>query len=73
MSQEGYVALTIVIAVFLLIVFFVSFILYVRQKPPKGCENLGRDESKCASCGEASCRFYHRAEKKMENDKKGDE
>jgi hypothetical protein len=62
MSQTGYVILAVVILVILVVIFFVSFLLYVRQKPPKGCENLGRDESLCATCDQASCRFYKKAE-----------
>lgn len=70
MSREGYIALTIALVVALLVLFFVSFVLYVRQKPPKGCENLGRDESKCANCEMISCRFYQRVEKNIKDDKK---
>ncbi len=74
MSQTGYVILTIALVVLLAIAFFVSFILYVRQPAPKGCEKLGRDESKCENCEQSSCRFYayamEKAAKKREEENK---
>lgn len=58
MDKTGYIILAVSVLIVLLITFVVSFLLYVKQKPPKGCENLGRDESKCGDCPEHSCRFY---------------
>lgn len=62
MSKGGYIALAVALTVVLLALFIVSFLLYVRQPAPKGCENLGRDMSQCGSCEESSCRFYRKAE-----------
>ena len=42
----------------LLAIFIISFIVYIRTPRPKGCENLGRDESKCQGCKHQECRFY---------------
>lgn len=60
MTKTGYLILAICLLAFLLIVFVVSFVLYVKQPAPKGCEHLGVDESKCSDCSEAGCRFYSR-------------
>ena len=38
MSKEGYLILAISILVILLVVFIVSFVLYVKTPAPKGCE-----------------------------------
>ncbi len=69
MPKEFYVTLTIVLLILLIVIFFVSFLLYVKTKPPKGCENLGRDETKCQNCSETSCRFYHLEEDLQKKDK----
>ncbi len=71
MPKEFYIGLTIALTILLIVIFFVSFLLYVKTKPPKGCENLGRDESKCGNCKETSCRFYH-LEDKLQNKDKGE-
>ena len=73
MGQPLLVALSIALVVVLVAVFVVSFILYVKTPAPKGCENLGRDESKCSTCPETACRFYsiHHEDDKGET-KKGD-
>ena len=49
MSQGGYLAIGISVIVILLVVFIVSFVLYVRTPVPKGCEKIN-DEA-CAKCG----------------------
>ena len=58
MSQTGYLILGISILVALLIVFIVSFILYVRTPVPKGCEDIRASEEKCSSCSNNECQFY---------------
>lgn len=58
MDKLGYLLIAIAVIVLLIVIFVVSFVLYVKTPAPKGCENLGRDESKCGGCSETSCRFY---------------
>lgn len=58
MSQTGYLILAISILVALLIVFFVSFVIYMKTPVPKGCEDLKMSEEKCSSCGHSECHFY---------------
>ena len=58
MTQTGYLILGISIIVALLIIFIVSFLLYVRTPAPKGCENIKISEENCSSCNNKECRFY---------------
>ena len=58
MSQAGYLVLAISILVALLAVFIVSFILYVRQPVPNGCENIKINDENCSSCNHKECKFY---------------
>ena len=58
MNWVGYLVLGISILVVLLVVFIVSFILYVRTPAPKGCENIKISEENCSSCSHSECRFY---------------
>ena len=58
MTQTGYLILGISILVALLIVFIVSFLLYVRTPAPKGCENIKINEENCSGCSHSECRFY---------------
>ena len=58
MSQTGYLILAISILVALAIIFFVSFILYVRQPVPKGCEDIKINQENCSSCNHKECKFY---------------
>ncbi|MBQ7994847.1 MAG: hypothetical protein IJ247_01345 [Bacilli bacterium] len=58
MNKTLALSLSITLIAILLIVFFISFLLYIRTPRPKGCETLGRDESKCSSCKHQECRFY---------------
>lgn len=66
MPQWAYLVIAIAIIVLLAIIFVVSFVLYKRTPPPKGCENLGPSDDKCASCSETGCHFniYHDKNKK---------
>ncbi|MBO4286081.1 MAG: hypothetical protein J5880_01965 [Bacilli bacterium] len=57
MSQTGYLIIAISIMVVLLIVFFVSFVLYRKTPVPKGCEDIMASEEKCASCSNKTCQF----------------
>lgn len=54
MGKTGYIILAILVLVFLVIVFFVTYVLNKKNPVPKGCENL-IDEEKCASCTNTSC------------------
>ena len=58
MSKEGYLILAISILVILLVVFIVSFVLYVKTPAPKGCENIKINEENCANCHREECSFY---------------
>ena len=58
MTQLGYLFLAIGILLTLLVVFIVSFVLYVKTPAPKGCEDLKASEEKCASCSRSECQFY---------------
>ncbi len=62
MSKEAYLIIAISILVGLLIIFFVSFILYRRTPLPKGCENLKKDEEKCSACSNEQCMFHKKEE-----------
>ena len=62
MSQTTYLIIGIVILVALLVVFFVSFILYMRTPVPKGCEDIKVSEEKCSSCSHSECHFYRAKE-----------
>ena len=72
MTKTVAIIVAVSILVVLAILFFVSFRLYVKTPPPKGCENLGRDESKCETCEESGCRFYQSAFR-AENEKRRNE
>ena len=58
MTQTGYLIIAISILVALLVVFFVSFVLYMRTPVPKGCEDIKASEEKCSSCSHSECHFY---------------
>jgi hypothetical protein len=58
MSKEGYLALAISILVILLVVFIVSFVIYMKTPAPKGCENIKISEENCANCNHSECSFY---------------
>ena len=58
MSQVGYLVIAISILVALLVVFIVSFILYIRQPVPKDCENIKINDENCSSCNHKECKFY---------------
>ena len=58
MSPVGYLVIAISILVALLAIFIVSFILYVKNPIPKGCENIKISEDNCASCNHKECKFY---------------
>lgn len=58
MSQTGYLIIAISILVALLLIFFISFVLYRRTPLPKGCEHLKMSDEKCASCDNANCMFH---------------
>ena len=63
MDQTGYLILAISILVALLVIFFVSFVLYKRTPVPKGCEDIVASEEKCSSCNNHNCRFNTKGEK----------
>ena len=58
MGQIAYLIIAIAILISLLIIFIVSFVLYVRTPVPKGCENLKVSDENCSSCSHKECKFY---------------
>ena len=58
MGQIAYLIIAIAILISLLIIFIVSFVLYVRTPVPKGCENLKVSDENCSSCNHKECKFY---------------
>ena len=58
MSTTGYLVLAISILVILLVIFIVSFVLYVKTPAPKGCEGIKINEENCSSCHHKECSFY---------------
>ena len=68
MSGGLRIFLAILIIAVLVVIFVVSFILYRKTPVPKGCEDLGPNEEKCASCKEEHCHLNiyatHKEEKK---------
>ncbi len=68
MSKELAIVLAVAIIVLLLVIFFVSFILYRRTPAPKGCEKLAPSEETCGACKKAGCpiRWVAETEQKEE-------
>lgn len=58
MSKEMYLLIAILILVALLIIFFVSFVLYRKTPLPKGCEHMKMSEDKCEACSNEGCMFH---------------
>ena len=58
MSKVGYLIIAIAILVVLIVIFFVSFILYRRTPVPKGCEELEMNDHNCSICGHSECSHY---------------
>lgn len=66
MDEPAARALAIALLVFLALLFVISFVWYMRTKPPKGCERTRKEESDCIGCKNAGCRLYRpRAEKEI--------
>jgi hypothetical protein len=63
MSKQAALILAIVILVSLLIVFVVSFVLYMKTPVPKGCEALSINEENCAGCSNKSCTYNKKEDK----------
>lgn len=71
MSQEAALILAIVIIALLLIIFVVSFVIYMRTPAPKGCEKLKIGPKSCEDCDVQGCMIYkshHKEEKKEEKE-----
>lgn len=58
MTKTALLIIGISVLVSLLVIFVVSFILYVHTPAPKGCEDIKISDDKCASCSNNECRFY---------------
>lgn len=66
MTTTGYLILAIAIIVALLIIFVVSFVLYMRTPAPKGCEKLKIGPKNCEECDVEGCMIYKQRHKKEE-------
>ncbi len=66
MSTTGYLILAISIIVVLVIIFVVSFVLYVRTPAPKGCEKLKIGPKSCEDCDVEGCMIYKQRHQKEE-------
>ena len=62
MGPTGYLIIAIAVLVSLLIIFIVSFILYMKTPVPKGCENIKSGGEHCSSCSHSECKFYQGGE-----------
>ncbi len=66
MNTTGYLILAISIIIALVIIFVVSFILYMRTPAPKGCEKLKIGPKSCEDCDVEGCMIYKQRHKKEE-------
>lgn len=66
MTTTGYLILAIAIIVALVIIFVVSFVLYMRTPAPKGCEKLKIGPKNCEECDVEGCMIYKQRHKKEE-------
>jgi hypothetical protein len=66
MTTLGYLILAIAIIVALVIIFVVSFVLYMRTPAPKGCEKLKIGPKNCEDCDVEGCMIYKQRHKKEE-------
>ena len=66
MTTTGYLILAIAIIVALVIIFVVSFVLYMRTPAPKGCEKLKIGPKNCEECDIEGCMIYKQRHKKEE-------
>jgi hypothetical protein len=62
------IIIAICVIAFLLVVFIVSFILYRKTPPPKGCEHLKIDDGACSHCTEVGCDLYATYHDKAKDD-----
>lgn len=58
MSKELYLLIAIMILVALLVIFFVTFVIYRRTPLPKGREDMKMAEEKCEACSNQNCMFH---------------
>ena len=70
MTTLGYLILAIAIIVALVIIFVVSFVLYMRTPAPKGCEKLKIGPKNCEDCDVEGCMIYKERHKKEEKEEK---
>lgn len=66
MTTLGYLILATTIIVALVIIFVVSFVLYMRTPAPKGCEKLKIGPKNCEECDVEGCMIYKQRHKKEE-------
>ena len=55
MSKEGYLILAIAVLAVLLLLFVLSFILFIKTKVPKGCQK--QPSELCGECPNKHCEF----------------
>ncbi len=72
-KSTGLLIVGIILIIFLIGLFFVSYLLNKRTPIPKGCEQIAYDVQSCSGCKETSCEYHIRAEemlKKMQTEMK---
>ena len=62
MGKTEYLILAISILVALLVIFIVSFVVYMKTPAPKGCEDIKASEEHCSNCSNSSCQFHKKKE-----------
>ena len=68
MNTTGYLILAISIIVALVIIFVVSFVLYMRTPAPKGCEKLKIGPKNCEDCDVEGCMIYKERHKEQKEE-----
>ena len=68
MDQNTAFIIAIIVIVALLIVFVVSFVIYMRTPAPKGCEKLKIGPKNCEYCDVEGCMIYKERHKEQKEE-----
>lgn len=68
MDQNTAFIIAIITIVALLIVFVVSFVIYMRTPAPKGCEKLKIGPKNCEDCDVEGCMIYKERHKEQKEE-----
>lgn len=55
--MDPYVILAIGVVVFLVVIFFVTYVLNKKTPVPEGCEHLQISDDNCSACNNTSCQI----------------